>query len=141
MNILLAHLQKLLSWSYLTTRFPGDLSRPFFLGWIILGGGAIIFAMVVRLVLSWRTATPPAWARWWRKYATMAATAGFIALILLFFRYERSPLLSARILLFSWLIIVSIWKVKLLYTAWRKVPREVSVWNDKQRIAKYLPKK
>ena len=140
MNVIWAHLRELVSWSYLTTRFPGDLSRPFLLGWLIIGAAAIILGMVIRLVLIWRASTPPPWARWWRKYSTMLTVAGFIVLIILFFRYERSPFLSARIIIVGWIVCVAVWKLKLLYVAWRRVPQEVAIWKERQRIAKYLPR-
>ncbi len=139
-NFLLT-LRELTSWSYLTTQFPGDLSRTFFLGWLIISGLAIVGAMIIRLILTWRTSTTPAWTRWWKKYSSMAATAGIVLLILLFFRYERAPVASMRILVLSWIIIVAIWKLTLLWQAWRKVPVEVSMWRERQRINKYLPKK
>lgn len=131
--------QQLITPSYVFSTFVGPLNRSFFIVWIVIGIVLFFGGLAWRIDLAKRRGAP-AWTRWYRRVATMASTMGFVALVLLFFRYERIPTLSMRFWLYLWLLAALVWAAILARDLWKRVPREMSQWSDRQRIEKYLPK-
>jgi hypothetical protein len=136
---MLIDFSKLISWSYLTNRFPAPLSNSFYWAWLIGCGLAIVLAIGLRIWIARSKDMAPAWHKLYGRLASVFSTTGIVMLILFWFRTERLPFLSMRAFVLGWLIAVLVWLGYILYTAIRKVPDEVKIWEDKQRIAKYLP--
>jgi hypothetical protein len=132
---------KLLSWSYLSGRFPTALSMQAHWTWLIICGLAILSSIVIMVWSRRQTNMAPAWLKLYGRVSNALMTTGIVLLILFWFRYERLPFLSMRLFPLLWLIILAAWLGHIVYSAVKKVPTEVESWNDKQRIAKYLPHK
>ena len=125
---------------YLFTRFVPPLSRDFFMVWISGGVGFFIAGFIVRIVSS-RAHLIPVWVRWWKRVGTMLSTMGFLALLFLFFRTEDVPMLSSRVWMMAWFVGLVLWTLSLAFTAWKEIPKQAAVYQEQQRIRKYLPHK
>ena len=124
---------------YLFARIPPPLSRPFMLAWLIGGGALIIIGAALKFYAKFRHTLPIPLARWWRRVGTLAIIAGLLSFLLLFFRYERSPILSARALIVGWLAVVLAYGGRLIWQRKVRVPLAVAEEERQQRLRKYLP--
>lgn len=133
-------LQKLFTPSYLFTRSPEVLSQPFRIAWLSLSLGLVACGVGVKLWVWWRHDLTPAWGQWWRRLGTVAVVAGFVALILLFFRYEQAPILSSRYWMVLWGFVLLSVVGRRLWELKEKVPAAVAEYERQRRLAKYLPR-
>ena len=123
---------------YLFARFAPPLSRDFLIVWLSGGIGFFLSGLILRILIS-RSSLAPVWVRWWKRVGSMLSTMGFLALLLLFFRAEDVPVLSARVWMLAWLVGLLIWTSMLSWAAWREIPAQASAYQEQQRIRKYLP--
>lgn len=130
---------QLITSSYWLDRFVVTLSREFFIAWLVLSLVFIAAAILIYFESS-RRRLPPAWSAWTGRLVTMLSVMGVVSLVLLFFRYQRSPFFSMRLWMLLWAIGLLGWSLRLAIDAYRKVPPAVAAWRDRQRIEKYLPK-
>lgn len=130
---------KLISWSYLTARFPGPLNRSFYIAWLLVSVAAIVVAVVGRTVLAKR-GLPPAWLRVWRSVASAVTVSASVSLLLLFFRAQRTPFLSMRLFVLVLIVGAIAWVATLVVLGLRQAPAQVRAWEEQQRLAKYLPR-
>ena len=125
--------------SYLFSSTPGTLSTQFLYSWLVVAVGLIVATIAVRVWLRQRhTALLPAWRSWWLRASYVPVTTGVGLLVLLFFRYQRAPLLSARYLTILWLLIMAIWLV-LVLRARGRVMTAAAEQAEQRRLKKYLP--
>lgn len=125
--------------SYLFSRYPGELSEKFLIAWLVVGAGLIIISILANILPGRLWAADSAWVRWYSRLGTCAFTGGLVSLMLLFFRYEKVPFLSARFWMVFWLIGVIAWLVLLIHKARTAVPSAVAMHQRQRRLAKYLP--
>jgi len=76
-----------------------------------------------------------------QKYFFFLISLGIAGLMIAFFRYERTPLLSARFWLPIWLIWAIVWLALILKYQLKVVPEAKKRLENKQLFQKYLPKK
>lgn len=124
---------------YLLALLPSPISRPFMLAWLIAGGALAAFGLAVKLYARWRLSLSLPIARWWRRVGTTFILSGLASFLLLFFRYERSPILGARILMVILLITALADLGRLIWQRKVKVPLAVAEEERRQRLRKYLP--
>lgn len=124
---------------YLLARTPAPLSRSFVLAWLIAGGVLVVFGLAPKIYARFRRALPAPLARWWRRVGTTFILSGLASFLLLFFRYERAPILGARILTVILLAVALADLGRLLWQRRVKVPLEVAEEERRQRLRKYLP--
>lgn len=124
---------------YLLARVPSPLSRPFVFAWLIGGGVLVAIGIVLKLYARFRRALPVPLARWWRRAGTTFILSGLVSFLLLFFRYERAPILGARILMVILLVVALADLGRLLWQRKVKVPLAIAEEERQQRLRKYLP--
>ena len=109
---------------YLFARLPAILDKRFLVIWVAVGVVFIVAGVIVKILPRRRGISLPL-VRWWRRIGTAATTSGGLLLFLLFFRYERVPLFSARFWLIVWGLGVVLWTASLIATLRRKIPIEL----------------
>lgn len=75
------------------------------------------------------------------RYANMFLTLGIVGEVLVWFRYERVSILSARFWLFIWFVGLIVWLVFILKFQLKKVPEIMEKSKQRREFEKYLPKK
>ncbi len=100
---------------------------------------AVVAGIVMKSVLRLGLVKNSAWIVWWRRAGSLKIAAGLSGLFLLFFRYERVPVLSSRILALVWFIVIVIDGIKLVVRAYTVVPEKAAAATRQQRLQKYLP--
>ena len=138
---MVVNFQQLLNLDYLTMRYPGTISRGFFLAWLTLALVLVVGGIGMKLLPNLRKKIDfiPAWIQWWRTFGTISLTAGCFALLLLFFRYEQTPFFAARFWMIIWALATVAPLVRLVWKARRYVPEEADRYERQRRLAKYLP--
>lgn len=124
---------------YLLARMPPPLSKSLMLSWLIASSVLVAFGIFLKIYARLRHTLPVPLARWWRRVGTTLILSGLASFLLLFFRYERAPLLGARILAVILLIAMLVYLGRLLWQRKAMVPLEVAEEERKQRLRKYLP--
>lgn len=75
-----------------------------------------------------------------RRFVSYFFTFGFVGLILIFFRWQEIPVLSARFWVLAWLGVGLVWLgliVRYLLNIW---PKERRIYEEAQLKEKYLPR-
>ncbi|MFA7286270.1 MAG: hypothetical protein WC052_01215 [Patescibacteria group bacterium] len=124
--------------SYLTTNFPGVLSRNGLIAWAVLAG-VVLCAAVAGSVLIHRTTLLPAWRAWSRRWVILGYTVSGLAFLFLFLRYEQVPWFSARYWMLLLACVAAVWSMRLLYRAIRVVPKQAAAQAEDRRRRQYLP--
>ena len=124
---------------YLFARTPSPLSRNFLIAWI--AGSAILAAIGVafKIYAKKNRSLPSPLARWWRRLGTSLVVAAFLSAILLFFRYERSPFLSARVLMLIWLMVLAVDLGRQIWIRRARLPEVIDEEERQRRLRRYLP--
>lgn len=113
-------------------------------GWqFILPLLVFILTFVVGLVLKvWATKTDNfAWRTAFLKFGLIGWTMGAIGLLLIFFEYERTPVLRMRILFLLWALITMGWVGYVWRYLQKTIPNKLKQIRELQAKQKYFPKK
>lgn len=113
-------------------------------GWPLLGGFILLLIISIALKYLIVKKVKVIYRPLFRKIARAFGWSGLIGIILWFFRYERSPWLSMRLLL--WLAILSllIWIIVICFKESKKIPqRQKKIWETekKKKYKKSVDKK
>ncbi|MBU1037146.1 hypothetical protein KKF32_03870 [Patescibacteria group bacterium] len=76
----------------------------------------------------------------WSKLTNWLYAFGIVNLIFVFFRQERIPYLSMRLIMFLWLLASFIWLIFILRFMFLKIPKVKREQTQKEELEKYLPK-
>ena len=76
-----------------------------------------------------------------QKYSVMLTTLGIIGMVLVWFRYERVHVLSARFWLLIWFIGLVTWLVFIFKYQIKVIPKSRLELQKTKEFNKYLPKK
>lgn len=76
-----------------------------------------------------------------RRFGNFFFTLGFFGLVWMFFRQERVAFLAWRFWLLVWVLILVWWLAGIARYAVKRVPEIRKEQEERERIAKYLPKK
>ena len=107
--------------------------------WIAFGLFALfIVAGVVLRVMARRAAESPR-RTVWERAGHAGITMGFLALLLLFFSFERIRLFGSRFWYLLWLAGVIVWAVFIVHYATRVLPAKQTADAVTKEKAKYLP--
>jgi amino acid transporter len=132
-------IRPLLTLSFWFDANPPALLSFFEKGFFILYLAALVCAMVLAR-LEKRSTTEKTRRVLLGRFRRLAATVGFVGLILLFFSYERAPYLSMRALTGLLLIGALVWKVLILRWWFRAAPGLRNAEQEKREFRKYLPR-
>lgn len=130
-------LEKSVNWYYLTHRFPpGGFSWPLRIFFIILFGGALalaIYSGIKRGKISGYS------KKLWNKIQIWGWTVSLIGFSLFLFREVRAIYLSARIYMFSWVLITIIWLIVIVVMHKLNTPNKEEMAKKKKEYDKWLP--
>lgn len=79
--------------------------------------------------------------RLFERLATATSTIGFLWVLLLFFRQERAPYASARILPALLFVGLLVWIILILFYIFKKLPRSLAREYHRREFHKYFPKR
>ena len=125
--------------SYLFQRVPPTISKSWLMAGLVVAVLAVVAGIVMKVAPRLGLAKNPAWISWWRRVGSVKIGAGITAFLLVFFRYERVPVLASRFLALVWLIVLIVMGIKLLWQAYTIVPEKAAMASRQQRLQKYLP--
>jgi len=132
-------LAKLFEPSYLFSKFPGQISKSFMVAWLVVGVVLIIAGTVIKIFAKKYNNPLPVWIQMRRRVGNWFIASGFVFVVFLFFRYERTPWLSVRAWILVWLVCVIAWGAYLGFVALKKAPTIAKEQREQARIRKYLP--
>ncbi len=121
--------------NYWTNISPGSLepiAQKVFILFILI----LVLAVVVSAYF--KKVKKGTYLRIWRKLNSFAVTNFIIALLFLFFTYEKTKFFSARFWFLIWFIGMVVW-LWLIYVELRKIPKLRKERIEKERYEKYLP--
>ncbi|HBR13468.1 MAG: hypothetical protein A2260_04455 [Candidatus Komeilibacteria bacterium RIFOXYA2_FULL_45_9] len=129
----------MLTLSYWFDAYP-QFFLPVFL-WLFLGFFAVALALgfVCLRVLAGGKVSKVA-RRVWSKLRNWGFSLGFVGLILVFFKQQRTPYLGMRVWILLWLIIGAVWLAFILKFIFVRMPKIKKELEAKKEFEKYLPK-
>lgn len=74
-----------------------------------------------------------------KKISRLLCWMGVWGLIIVFFRYEFTPILSRRFMLGLWFIGLVVWVIFIVKFFLKIIPKQVAEKMEKERLKKYLP--
>lgn len=114
------------------------LNTVYFL--LIIFGALIVLAIAVKIIQKTKKRKPFS-VRLLNKYFSWLITMGIIGEAMVWLRYERAPILSARFWLAIWLLGFILWLIYILEYQFRVVPQAKKQLAQKQIFNRYLPRK
>lgn len=115
-----------------------DITTVYFLGAIF--GAFVVAAIVIKLISKIKKNSGLS-AKLANKYFSVFLTMGLIGWLLVWFRFERVYVLSARFMLLLWLISLVVWLFFIFKFQFRIMPKIISQSQKQKEFNKYLPKK
>jgi len=100
----------------------------------------LIVGIIIRFFV-WKNRADKLRANLWRRYSNCLAVMGLLGLILAACYYELVPILSARLLIWIWLIAFIWWLVKIVNYQYKKMPQTQKQVEQKKLLTKYLSSK
>lgn len=139
MSSITARLLQFFSLDSLFGRFVPSLSQPFLYGWVAVVVILFVIGFVVSFYINQAALSGPL-KRWWRGVSTRAMVASLLALLLLALRVEQTPVLGSRFWIVLWVLGVVISFGRHLWYRWRTLPVQLSEYDRRARLGRYLPK-
>lgn len=130
----------LLTVSYWTSLLPPPTFDPIFLYAVI---GLFVFCLAVGIamrVLAKRLEDEAFWGKAAPKFGTALISMSILGFIHLWIAYEQVYLLGARFWLLVWALALGAWLIKDVHYTLKVLPKLEEEYEEKMRIAKYLPK-
>jgi len=135
----MSYLKPLITLSYWFTVTPPPFLAPVFL----VLGIALAVLLIAGIVIKWfaykKRGNPPL-HRVFSRLGRVCLTISLLGLLLYFFSYEQTMLVSAR---FWWLLLFAaaiVWTVFIILDILKRYPVEKQALAEKQAREKYLPK-
>jgi hypothetical protein len=131
---------RLLSWPYWINKNPFTISQEFLYGWLIVTTILLVFGIAVRVWASRNNDIATQWVSWYYRISRLLVTVAIFSYVLVWFRYERIPLFSARAWMLALLLVGLVWAIMI----WRQrnaIREAVEKRQIVQKLEKFLPKK
>ncbi|KKR48920.1 MAG: hypothetical protein UT86_C0002G0095 [Candidatus Magasanikbacteria bacterium GW2011_GWC2_40_17] len=130
-------IKNIFSLSYWFSQTPLLGSAAFWVMLIIFG--LFLLAAIILKVLSQSPHYDVFARRGLKKISRLLGWMGVWGLIIVFFRYEFTPILSRRFMLGLWIIGLVVWLVFIVKYFLKIVPKRMAEKLEKERLNKYLP--
>jgi multisubunit Na+/H+ antiporter MnhG subunit len=132
----MAFMQKLINPDFLFTQVTASDFKSL-LPSIILFGGLIILTILSIIIFR---KTDPVTGKIKGKINTWMTSLGIIGFVIIFFRWQQMGFLAKNFTIELISLIWFIWLVFIIIYVLRKFPKEAKLYQERQRIKKYLPK-
>lgn len=127
---------------YLITPFTPASSRAVVIG---LVGAAILFVAGLAIPLGRHALRKPPWLKagvaWVAPFAPVARVAGGLWLILFFLRFEGVVPFTMRLWVYSLLVIVAVWTIRIILGLRREQPVRQAIDFLERHYTQYLPQR
>lgn len=133
--------QPLFKLGYWLNPRPPVLEQSFQTFFFYFFGAMLALALVINILVRKKKKEDPWVARGFQKISSWCLTLGISGLALLFFSFERLPVLSMRFFFLLWFIGAIVWTVFIIKFFVKKIPAEKKKIQEHQNLKKYIPGK
>lgn len=131
--------QPLLKLSYWFDRRPPAIEQNFQTFFFYFFGAMLVLALVINVLVRKKKKEDPWVAQGFQKISSWCLSMGISGLALIFFSFERLPVLSMRFLFILWIIGAIVWAVFIIKFFVKKIPAEKRKIKEHQTLKKYIP--
>ncbi|HTK60134.1 MAG TPA: hypothetical protein VL283_02920 [Candidatus Baltobacteraceae bacterium] len=133
-------MQNLLSWSYWFSLQARELLPQVKLA-LAAAFAALVVIGLAAAAMSKRHSGNMAWAEGGKRVASMGLWMGITGLLLVFFTHELVYFFGARFWYLVWLAVALFWTAAIVRYMLAVVPKKKAEYEEKARIAKWIPKR
>ncbi len=115
--------------------YPGAMSKPFLLFFIVM---TIVFSLLA-IVSYFFNKKRSIYQKTWNSFFQLCFFSVVYNIFWIFFVWQTIPVLSSRFWFAIWLLIIIIWFVFIFRQIFIKIPQRKKILEQKNKIKKYLP--
>lgn len=131
---------RLITLPFWVNRFPSAISQEFLYGWLAVATLILVAGIAIKVWASRNSDLATQWVSWYYRISRLLVFVSLSSYALLWLRYERIPILSAR----GWMLLLFVIAVVWAVSIWQQrgaIKESIEKRNIVKKLEKFLPKR